>query len=113
MDLYDEYKDLRDAFAIVTIHDDSVKNFAELDRKLDRIKKAFWKGRDLPFPILIDDADKTVRAYGVEWFPTTVLIDPEGKIVAGYGEALFEAKLKELRARRRGKKKAGTSSGGP
>ncbi len=103
MKLYDEYKDLRDQFAIVTIHDSSVKSFAELDKKLASISKKYWKGRELPFPILIDDDGKTVKAYDIQWFPTTVLVDPQGRIVPGHGEDLFEAKLKELRARRAGK----------
>ena len=100
MELYDEYQDLRDRFAIVTIHDSSVKDFEELDKKLAPIKKKHWKGRDLPFPVLIDDDDKTVKAYDIQWFPTTVLIDPQGRIVPGYGEDLFVAKLKELRQKR-------------
>ena len=32
----------------------------------------------LPFPILLDDDRKTATAYGVQSWPTTVLIDPEG-----------------------------------
>ena len=100
MKLYDEYKDVRDQFAIVTIHDSSVKSFAELDQKLKDIRKKYWNDRELPFPILIDEEGKTVEAYDIQWFPTTVLIDPQGRIVPGYGEDLFEAKLKELRAAR-------------
>ena len=100
MKLYDEYKDVRDQFAIVTIHDSSVKSFAELDQKLRDIRKKYWKDRELPFPILIDEDGRTVKAYDIQWFPTTVLIDPQGRIVPGHGEDLFEAKLKELRAAR-------------
>ncbi len=96
MKLYDARKDLRDKFEIVTIHDSSVKSFSELDEKLVDIRKRFWENRELPFAVLIDDDNKSVDAYGVKWFPTSLLIDPEGRVVAGDAAELLEARLKEL-----------------
>ncbi len=101
MKLYDEHKDLRDKFEIVAIHDSGVKTFAELDEKLVKIKKQYWEDKDLPFAVLIDDDNQTVKAYGVNWFPTSLLIDPQGKVVAGEAAEMLEAKLAELSGKKR------------
>ena len=58
-----------------------MKDFAELDPKLEPIVANAWKGRALPFPILLDATGKTLEAYGITAFPTSVLIDPEGRVV--------------------------------
>ena len=54
-----------------------------------------WKGKSLPFPILLDASGATVKSYGIQAFPTLVLIDPEGRVVKGGSEALLAEKLKE------------------
>lgn len=58
-----------------------------------------WDGRDLPFPVLLDLPDprlgpdddpiatgSTIGSYGIVGFPTTLLIDQEGKLVGRYTE---------------------------
>ena len=98
MALYDEYADLRDRFEILAFHDNSVRTLAEVDEQLARNKTIeFWNGRKLPFPVLIDDSDKTITTWGISGFPTAVLIDPEGNVARGGSEA-FEAQLKKLKA---------------
>lgn len=82
IDFYEREKN--DRFEIVAFHDGTVKDFAELDRKLVEIKAKRWKGRDLPFPVLLDSSGKTVETFGIQGFPTTLLIDPQGRLV---GEA--------------------------
>jgi hypothetical protein len=56
-----------------------------------------WHGRSLPFPILLDAQNgqrgATVAAYGIQAFPTTILIDPEGKLVGQVLPELLETKL--------------------
>jgi peroxiredoxin len=42
---------------------------------------AFVKEQKIDWPIVIDKDDKTGKAFGVEGWPTTVLIDKSGKIV--------------------------------
>ena len=85
---YEDYAQHRDKFEVFAIHDDAVKSFAELDKKLVTIKQQKWRGKDLPFPILLDGKKKTHALYGVHGWPTGVLIDPEGKVVdeASIGE---------------------------
>ncbi len=96
MDLYEAYKDHRDQFEILAFHDASAKTFAELDEKLKGPKKSFWHGKDLPFPILLDDTGETLKTYEIRAFPTTILIDPDGKLVGEAGEEELEKKLPPL-----------------
>jgi thiol-disulfide isomerase/thioredoxin len=93
MKIYDEYpqKDV----AIIAVHDGTVKNVAQLRDRTESAKKQFWKGRVLPFHLAVagggltkiegtkDSANAQVVAdYGITAFPTTLLIDQQGKIVA-------------------------------
>jgi thioredoxin-related protein len=102
IDLYEKYEDLKDKFEIVAFHDDRAKSFEELDKILNekKIVEQRWKGKPLPFPILLDSAGTTVKEYGIRAFPTILLIDPEGKLVKfGHHEVpgFLEEKLKELK----------------
>ena len=95
MKLYDEFEDRRDEFEILALHDSSVKSLAELDERLKPTVQR-W-GRALPFPILLDSTGKTIQNFGVFGFPTTMLIDPEGKLVRRGGLERLRAKLDESR----------------
>jgi len=95
---YEDHAEHRDQFEILAIHDDAVKSFAELDRKLVTISKQNWRGKPLPFPILIDGKKKTHELYGIHSWPTGVLIDPEGKVVGEASIGGLEAKLPPLPA---------------
>jgi hypothetical protein len=44
----------------------------------------------------VDSTGQTIKDYGVHAFPTTLLIDPEGKLVGEAREEQLEAKLPEL-----------------
>ena len=92
---FDEHQDRKDEFAILAFHDDSVATLAELDQKLAPIVENRWKGRALPFPILLDSTGETIATWGVSGFPTTVLIDPDGNIVGEASEAELEQALGE------------------
>ncbi len=96
IDLYEAHKDHRDKFEIIAFHDGTVKDFADLDKKLERPREAYWGGRDLPFPILLDATGQTIKEWDIHAFPTTVLIDPEGKLVGQAGEEELAAKLPPL-----------------
>jgi hypothetical protein len=96
MDLYDAHAKDRDKFEIIAFHDGTVKDFPELDKKLESIKKSLWAGKDLPFPILLDSSGETIKTYDIHAFPTTILIDPEGKLVGEADESALEAKLPKL-----------------
>jgi len=92
MKAYDTYKD--QGLVIIAVHDDSVESIAEMDQKLEKARAEVWSGRDLPFLIALDGGGATpvegrkstargatTAAYGINSFPTTVLIDREGKVV--------------------------------
>lgn len=96
IDLYEAHKKDREKFEILAFHDGTVKDFAELDPKMEAPRKRFWGGHDLPFPILLDATGQTIKDWGVRAFPTTVLIDPEGKLVGQAGEEELEKKLPPL-----------------
>ncbi len=81
MRFFDEHEADRDKFVILAVHGQGSDDFADLDRKAVAIVRDVWFGRELPFPIVIDDDGKTFAAYGIEAIPQTILIDPEGKIV--------------------------------
>ena len=93
MDFYEACPDYRDKFQILAFHDETAKTFAALDEKLIPVKRNLWQGKDLPFPILLDATGKTLKTFGIDAFPTTLLIDPDGKLVGTGGRAQLEAKL--------------------
>lgn len=94
MDFYAAHQADRDRFEVLAFHDQTAKSFAELDDKLKPVIGKQWQGRSLPFPILLDATAKTVRAYGIQGYPTLLLIDPEGRIVKGGNEAMLAEKLR-------------------
>lgn len=57
-----------------------MSSFEDLDPDLASCKERYWKGRDLPFPILLDSSGATIRALGVTGYPTMLLVDPKGKL---------------------------------
>jgi len=105
IDFYEEHAGERDKFEVLAFHDGSVKDFSEMDAKTEQTKKSLWHGRNLPFPILLDaqngERGATVAAYGIRSFPTTILIDPEGKLVGEVSPDFLETKLTPIPLARR------------
>ena len=97
IDLYEDHAGERDQFEVLAFHDGTVKDFSEMDAKTARTKQFLWRGRDLPFPVLLDvqkgSHGATVEAFGIQSFPTTILIDPEGKLVGQVSPTTLEQKL--------------------
>jgi thiol-disulfide isomerase/thioredoxin len=81
MDFAEDHAADRDRFVILTIHDPQATDFGMLDEKLKPIVRRQWRGRALPFPILLDTTGQTVKDYGVTGWPTVVLLDPGGRVV--------------------------------
>jgi thiol-disulfide isomerase/thioredoxin len=81
MDFVDDHVADRDKFVILAVHERNVTDFAMLDEKLKPIISRVWRGRPLPFPILLDTTGAMIKDYGVNGFPTAVLLDPEGRVV--------------------------------
>lgn len=98
MKLHEEYKDLRDRFEILAFHDKSAPSFQSLDPRLKELSEKHWKGAVPAFPILLDASGETVRSYGIRAFPTSLLIDPDGRLVTGNAAAeKLAEKLQEIR----------------
>ena len=100
MEIYDEHPEDRDKFVVLAFHSKDIASFEELDPKLKPIIESTWGGRELPFPILLDSTGQTVETYGISIWPTTIAINPEGKVVRG-GEYTFEKTLPKIPAARR------------
>lgn len=91
--MYEEFEDRRKDFEIFAFHNSGKPTFEALDPDLERCKEKYWKGRDLPFPILLDSTGDTIRELGVRSYPTVLLIDPEGKLVKHGGEGKLRQEL--------------------
>ena len=94
MAIYDDHPDERDDYVVLTVHAPDGKSFAEVDEKLVPIVRDIWGGRMMPFPILLDADGKIQKTFGVSHWPTTLLFDPEGKLV---GEVQPEDVAKKLK----------------
>jgi thiol-disulfide isomerase/thioredoxin len=92
MKLHDEFGDK--GLAIVAVHDGTAETIDELIKNLEAVKKQSWNDRDLPFWVALDGGGEvpisgtersvkgaTHATYGVQSWPTTVLIDPQGNVV--------------------------------
>lgn len=109
--------ELRDAFAskdvaIISVHDGSLRTLAQVEEKIADAKKKSFKGRALPFPLAlagggkvpVEGVDVTVNGqvfadYGILEYPTTLLIDQQGKVVSpldSWNPASEKAKIAEL-----------------
>ncbi|HEY2584879.1 MAG TPA: TlpA disulfide reductase family protein [Tepidisphaeraceae bacterium] len=110
MKLHDRFH--AQGLVIIGVHDDSVGSVAELDQKLEPIRKQHWNGRELPFAVALDGGGETrivhsaaktrgatTAAYGIRSFPTTLLVDRNGTLLGDFnpwardGEAEIERLL--------------------
>ncbi len=90
IDLHEKYQDKE--IVIIGIHMDElgdVDTAEKLDQKIAKYKEKLWGGRDLPFAnALVAARERAAGAlgpvsdYGINAFPTTILIDREGKVVS-------------------------------
>jgi thiol-disulfide isomerase/thioredoxin len=83
---YEAHQSQRDRFELVSICSEIESNWhtmADLDRELAPIVKSIWAGKELPFPILLDNTSTSMENFGVRFFGATVLINPAGHLVPG------------------------------
>lgn len=93
MSLHDRYAD--EGLVVIAVHDDSAESIEDMDQKLMMTREKLWRGRDLPFLVALDGGGRTVipgpsgrqtsgattAAYGVDSWPTTVLINRDGVLI--------------------------------
>ncbi len=94
-EIYDDHEDERDHFVVLTVHSPETKSFFMLYEKVKPVVRTTWAGRMIPFPILLDGESKIQETFGVSHWPTTLLFDPEGKLVGEIQPEVLEAKLKK------------------
>ena len=81
---------------VIGVHDGTIGSLKELEAKMKQLEEKRW-GRDLPFLIALDGGGKrpikgtdltalgaTTAAYGISAFPTTVLVDKNGRVVGKF-----------------------------
>jgi hypothetical protein len=93
MEFHEKHPELRNKYEIVTFHGHGAKSYEELLPHLIKLEAEVWK-KPFPFPILFDQSEEALKAWGIMAYPTVVLIDPEGRIAARSGA--FERLKKEL-----------------
>jgi len=95
-DLHEKFADK--GLAVISVHVDiegDVDSAAKLDAKTATFKSSLWGGRDLPFPTALSAGKTTLDGYdgltaaqyGVLGYPTTILIDRQGKVVGEFAQA--------------------------
>jgi len=95
MEFYDKNARSKPRFEIVGVCIDftgEINDIAKLEKELSNIENNVWKGKKIPFPIVLDNTFKTWERYGIPGLGTVVLIDPNGNIVEG-DESTLQAVL--------------------
>jgi beta-lactamase regulating signal transducer with metallopeptidase domain/thiol-disulfide isomerase/thioredoxin/protocatechuate 3,4-dioxygenase beta subunit len=89
----------------IAIHTPGVNGFDDLDAKLADARERIWKGQDIPFVTVIDqragEEDRkgiTGTRYGIEGWPTLIVIDRMGNVVGSIEKDRLEERLRQLLA---------------
>jgi thiol-disulfide isomerase/thioredoxin len=97
---YDEHAADHDRFEILAIcntEGEKAQAIEAYDAIAAPLVEKVWQGKQLPFPVLIDGEGKTSAVYGIQSWPTVLLIDPEGHLVKNGDKTTLAEKLKEKR----------------
>lgn len=110
MQLHEKFRDK--GVAVIGVHldtDGEVTTAKQLDEKLAGFKADAWGGKDLPFPVLLASGkrlgggenaprgDLALR-YGVQGYPSTILIDREGNVVGKFHARDLKSATNQLEA---------------
>jgi thiol-disulfide isomerase/thioredoxin len=97
IELHEKFADK--GLAIVGVHvdiDGEVDTPAKYDEKIAAIQKKLWQGKSLPFPVVLTSGKRMETSdhdlirggaagqYGILGYPTTILVDREGKVVGKF-----------------------------
>lgn len=93
---YDDNAALREKFELVAVHDSHAKTLEEVDEKTAQVRAEEWGGKNIAFPSLLDAGNVSVPAWGISFFPTTVLVDPQGLLVDCRGREPIEVLAEKL-----------------
>lgn len=96
-EFYETHQAQRNRFEIISICSDldgKMQSMADLDRTLKPVVKAVWGGKELPFPVLLDNTYTSMERFGVDLFGIMLLVDPTGRLVKG-DEMTLDARLND------------------
>jgi len=91
----EDHQSLRDRFAVLAVHSPDGRDFAAIQPAYDRLVQQAWSGKDLPFALLFDRTGATHERWGISSYPTSILVDPEGKVVGWATAKDLERALRE------------------
>jgi thiol-disulfide isomerase/thioredoxin len=93
---YEQHAADRERFEILAVcntQEEKAQTIAAYDALAAPIMKEHWGGKQLPYPVLIDGEGQTSTMYGIQHWPTVLLIDPEGHLVKNGDETRLEKEL--------------------
>lgn len=108
-DLHEKYRDK--GLVIIAVHADWLDSIEDLEERISHLSRKHWNNIELPFPVALDGGGDckiegttksaegaTTAAYGIQTFPTMVLIDKQGKVVSDFYPDPNNELLKKLLA---------------
>lgn len=90
---YEQHKSSRDMFEVVGVCIDfngNIRSMDQLNAALKPVEKHVWKGKRIPFPVILDSTFASWERFGLPGLGTAVLIDPAGNLVKGDESTLAE-----------------------
>jgi thiol-disulfide isomerase/thioredoxin/protocatechuate 3,4-dioxygenase beta subunit len=107
MKIYDAYPE-KDV-VIIAVHDATVTSIDQMNKQTETAKKNIWGSRDLPFrialagggPTAVEGTEakangQTIADYGINSFPTTLLINQQGNLVTRLNHSDLEDTKKRI-----------------
>lgn len=99
MEFHAAHQEQRDRFEIIGMcidYSGKLKGMSDVEQAMAPLVKHVWKGRTINFPVILDNTFKTWERYGIPGLGTSVLINPDGKLVPG-DETTLATVLEESR----------------
>jgi thiol-disulfide isomerase/thioredoxin len=109
IDLHEKYHDK--GLVIIGIHNDVKDSVKDMEKEINKLNKERWNGRKIPFALALDGGGKckiegtkltsdgaTTAVYGIQAFPTMVLIDKQGKVIGDFYPGQNNEQLERLLA---------------
>ncbi len=98
MELHDTFQD--DGVVIIAVHDATLKSAADMLAAIKEPQGKLWKGRQFPFAVAIAGGagnGQAIADYSIKAFPTSLLIDRQGKIAGILDAQDLEASKQKIR----------------
>lgn len=86
IDFYERNEQHRERFEIVGLFLDfsgEINSVDSLQKAIEPIKKNVWGGKDISFPIIIDNTLANWERYAIQGLGDYLLIDPNGRVTRG------------------------------